>query len=309
MRIQLTARTRAFTALGNEVLRDRRLSFTARGILAFLLSLPDGAREDVRTLADKNPGLGRRGVAKAVEELIALGYYVRHTVRDEHSGQVRTETYVFDTPQPTRPPLPAPAGTGRAVAGKTGTFPAGKKNPEEKPPAPAPATPPAGRTAEPVSTGGDTGRAVALLARIGEAEPRLALGMADVLALAPLAAPWLDRGLPEPAIRSLLTGGLPSPLHSPRALLADRLVCKLPAPRTRRDAAAPATPLAECTRCRDPLPRGHRTGVCRHCAAVRSRGRGGESAHEAAEATAVAPSRTAERVTALRAVLRSCGRS
>ncbi|GHG45819.1 hypothetical protein GCM10018779_02000 [Streptomyces griseocarneus] len=31
----------------------------------------------------ENPGLGRWGVAKAVEELIELGYYVRRTVRDE----------------------------------------------------------------------------------------------------------------------------------------------------------------------------------------------------------------------------------
>lgn len=77
--------------MGNGVPRDRRLSFTARGVLAYLLSLPDGACEDVRTLADKNPGLGHRGVSKALDALVGYGYYVRRTVRDEDSGQVRTE--------------------------------------------------------------------------------------------------------------------------------------------------------------------------------------------------------------------------
>ena len=136
MRINLTARTRAFTVLGNEVLRDRRLSFTARGILSYLLSLPDGAREDVRTLADKNPGLGRRGVAKALDELIALGYYARRTLRDEDSGQIRTTTYVFDTPQPPGTPLPAPAGTGGTKAGKPGSPLKGKRTGEKNPPTP-----------------------------------------------------------------------------------------------------------------------------------------------------------------------------
>ncbi|MEX2982809.1 helix-turn-helix domain-containing protein [Streptomyces sp. C36] len=264
MRIHLSARKRAFTVLGNEVLRDRRLSFTARGILAFLLSLPDGAREDVRTLADKNPGLGRRGVAKAVEELIELGYYVRRTVRDEETGQVQTETYVFDTPQPAGAPFPVPAGTGEAEAGKAGAFPKGNKNPEEEPPTPAPA----GRAGEEASMVDDTGRAAALLARLGTAEPKLTLGTAEALALAPLAAPWLERGLSELEIRNLLTAGLPPTVHSPRALLADRLIRKLPAPRTRRDAAAPAAPLAECGECRDPLPRGQQSSICAACAGV-----------------------------------------
>ncbi|MFZ3499222.1 hypothetical protein ACODT5_39450 [Streptomyces sp. 5.8] len=122
---------------------------TPRGLLAYLLSLPDGAREDVRTLADKNPGLGRRGVSKTLDELVEIGYYVRRTVRDQDSGQVRTETYVFDTPQATgAAPLPAPAGTGEAEDGKAGTFPKGNKNSEEEPTHPVPAVadePPAGR--------------------------------------------------------------------------------------------------------------------------------------------------------------------
>ncbi|MHC0433813.1 helix-turn-helix domain-containing protein [Streptomyces sp. O3] len=278
MRINRSARTRCFTVLGNEVLRDRRLSFTARGLLAYLLSLPDGAREDVRTLADKNPGLGRRGVAKALDELVECGYYVRHTVRDADSGQVRTETHVFDAPQTDGgAPLPAPAGAGEAEAGKAGAFPKGNKNPEKEPTHPAPrladAEPSSGRaegtaptepTPAPVSE--ITGRGAALLSRLGRVEPRLALSAADALALAPLAARWLEAGVSELEARSLLVDGLPPVVHSARALLAARLVRKLPAPRTRRDAAAPAAPLVECAECRDPLPRGQETGICAVCA-------------------------------------------
>lgn len=58
----------------------------------------------------------------------------------------------------------------------------------------------------------------------------------------------------------------PPTVHSPRALVADRLVRKLPAPRTRRDTGAPAAPLAECDDCRDSLPRGQQTGIYAICA-------------------------------------------
>ncbi|WP_327305438.1 hypothetical protein OG730_19565 [Streptomyces sp. NBC_01298] len=283
MRINRSARTRYFTVLGNEVLRDRRLSFTARGLLAYLLSLPDGAREDVRTLADKNPGLGRRGVSKALDELVKVGYYIRRTVRDEDSGQVRTETYLFDTPQASgSAPLPALAGTGEAEAGKAGAFPKGNKNPEEEPTHPVAAAtnaePPAGRAEEttpdqptPAPVPADMGRGAALLSRLGSVEPKLALCAADALTLAPLAARWLDAGVSELAARSLLTAGLPPVVHSARALLADRLVRKLPAPRARQDAAASAAPLAECAECRDPLPRGQQTGICAVCAGATAR--------------------------------------
>ncbi|WP_330297040.1 helix-turn-helix domain-containing protein [Streptomyces sp. NBC_00503] len=142
MRIHISPRKRAFTVIGNEVVRDRRLSFTARGILCYLLSLPDGAREDVRTLADKHPGVGRRGVAKAVDELVQYGYYVRRTFRDQRTGHVRTETFVYDSPHtddrpeprrsdpepdpgPGPDPSPAPEadhdpGTGEGKGGEAG---------------------------------------------------------------------------------------------------------------------------------------------------------------------------------------------
>ncbi|WP_250304302.1 helix-turn-helix domain-containing protein [Streptomyces sp. A 4/2] len=317
MRIHLSARTRAFTVLGNEVLRDRRLSFTARGILAYLLSLPDGAREDVRTLADRNPGLGRRGVANALDELVELGYYIRRTVKDAETGQVRTETYLFDAPQTADvpqaadAPLPAPtgtgttgtgtAGTGAADGGKAGAFPSGVQNSgvqnsvvqnrEEEPSLPAPVAASAGSPPESAEA---VGRGAALLSRLARVEPKLALSAADVVALAPLVVPWLERGVPELEARSLLTDGLPPVVFTARGILADRLVRKLPAPRAHRDAAAPAPAPLECADCRDPLPRGQQGGICAGCTgAVRS------------AVSPAPPVSVAERVAALRATLRS----
>ncbi|MEO3976209.1 helix-turn-helix domain-containing protein [Streptomyces sp. CAU 1734] len=258
MRVHLSARTRAFTVLGNDVLQDRRLSFTARGLLAYLLSLPDGAREDVRTLADRHPGIGRRGIARALDELIELGYYVRETIRDHGSGRVRTETSVCDTPGRLPEPVPVPPGSGRPGAGRAGAFPRGKENRGKEPPAPetAPET-----SAEP------TGRGAALLARLGVSEPRLILGAVEVAELAPLTAPWLEQGLSDLQIRSLLTAGLPRVVHSAKALLANRLVRKLPAPRPARDPHAPAAPPPECPDCREPLPLAQPGAPCPACAA------------------------------------------
>ncbi|MFE2287879.1 helix-turn-helix domain-containing protein [Streptomyces sp. NPDC059443] len=256
MRIHISPRKHAFTVLGNEVVRDRRLSFTARGILCYLLSLPDGAREDVRTLADRHPGVGRRGVAKAVDELVRYGYYVRRTVRDQQTGHVRTETFVYDSPhtgdrpEPPRPdPDPGPdtdpvldPGTGEWKDGETGASPRPRTSVEE-PSLPAP-----------VELTEGPGQGISLLARVARYEPRLSLSANETLALAPLAEQWLAHGVSELEARSLLTDGLPRVIHSARALLANRLGRKLPALRVRRDPAAPAAPPAECGSCHDPLP-------------------------------------------------------
>ncbi|MBT2446838.1 helix-turn-helix domain-containing protein [Streptomyces sp. ISL-43] len=279
MRIHISPRKRAFTVLGNEVLRDRRLSFTARGILGYLLSLPDGSREDVRTLADKHPGVGRRGVAKAVDELVRYGYYLRRTVRDPETGHVRTETFVSDTPQSEAwphpdqaAPHPAPGndpaltpesdpdqdpGTGEREDGETGASPLGTKTTGEEPSLP-----------EPVKLTAASGRGASLLARLATYEPRLALSVNETLVLAPLAEQWLAHGVSELEARSLLTDGLPRFVYSARALLADRLGRKLPAPRIRKDPAAPAAPPAECGFCHDPLPTPDTP--CRSCAGPRT---------------------------------------
>ncbi|MFD5146228.1 helix-turn-helix domain-containing protein [Streptomyces sp. NPDC058401] len=306
MRVHISPRKRAFTVLGNELVRDRRLSFTARGILCYLLSLPDGAREDVRTLADNHPGVGRRGVSKAVDELVRYGYYARRTVRDPVTGHVHTETFVSDTPPtedrpqpPGASPDPTP-GTGEGKTGRAGASPQGTKSPGEEPSLPeaheaheahegheghqalealeAHEAPEVPESPEPPGTPGEsaaqgTARGAALLARITAYDPRLRLGVTETLALAPLAQRWLEHGVSELEARSLLTDGLPRFIYSARALLADRLIRKLPAPRTPRDPAAPAAPPAECGVCRDPLPAPD--AHCGRCAGDRTAPRGG----------------------------------
>ncbi|WP_329117794.1 helix-turn-helix domain-containing protein [Streptomyces sp. NBC_01465] len=249
MRIHTSAHARNFTVLPNAAVRDPHLSFTARGILCHLLSLPDGAREDVRTLADRHPRVGRSGVAKAVDELIEHGYYVRRTTHDPATGQVRTETHVYDTPQ-----YP---GTGEAGHGITGASPEGVKDQEQEPSLPEEQAP---ELPTPVQETPELARAAALLLRIVSREPKLALSATEALALAPRAVPWLDRGVSDLEARSLLTSGLPPVVFSARAILSDRLHRKLPP--ERRDAVVAR---AECADCRDPLPPTQKTGICTPC--------------------------------------------
>ncbi|MFF2751712.1 hypothetical protein ACFVVA_40005 [Kitasatospora sp. NPDC058048] len=243
MQIHRSAHTRAFTVLPNGLLQDRRLSYTARGLLADLLSRPDGWREDGRQMADSSPQ-GRGAVRRALKELKDAGYYRVDRVRMP-DGTVRSESHVYDTPQP-EPAVPRPASGGRGTGGAV-TPPV--KDPGQEP------TLPDERTRA----------AVATLFRVIRPEPRLRLGEAEAQTLAPLVTQWLERGSSEAELAHALLPGLPQPMHSPTAILRDRLQRKLP---PERPEAPPPTPYAECGRCHDPVPR---PGICRTCAGLDTR--------------------------------------
>ena len=97
MHVHRSAHTRAFIVLPNALLQDRRLTYTARGLLADLLSRPDGWREDGRQMADRSPQ-GRGAVARALKELAGFGYYRVEKVRQE-DGTILSVAHVWDTPQ------------------------------------------------------------------------------------------------------------------------------------------------------------------------------------------------------------------
>ncbi|MEW2113858.1 hypothetical protein AB0945_01450 [Streptomyces sp. NPDC005474] len=69
-----------------------------------------------------------------------------------------------------------------------------------------------------------------MLGSLGRTDPRLALGAAEALRLAPLVEEWWAAGASSAQVRAALTQGLPPRLHSPRALVENRLCRKRPAP-------------------------------------------------------------------------------
>jgi len=105
-------------------------------------------------------------------------------------------------------------------------------------------------------------RAFILLAALGRTHAALSLSGAECERLAPLVEEWFARGVGDETVRTALTAGLPSPVHSPARLLERRLVDKLPAPMT----PVPVQRMLECSECGVPgsaeaLP----GGVCRAC--------------------------------------------
>ncbi len=145
-------------------------------------------------------------------------------------------------------PVPEPASAPASASASA----------QAEPAAPAPAEPPAD-TPSP---------AYLALARLGRADPRLALSAADCTALEALAAAWLDRGVDGDYVVQALTAGLPAHVGSPVGLVRRRLTDKIP-PRVPA-APAPGAPalrvLVECTACGVPgRPEALPDGLCRSC--------------------------------------------
>lgn len=259
MRIHRSAHQRFFTTLGNEVLRDNRLSFCARGILAHLLSQPDGKRSDIRTLAERTPE-GRERVASAMRELERFGY-LKRTKSRTREGRIYTEVEVFDAPRGASSQVSPDAGlpaSGDLAVGSDGGHPVNKRGEEPARPTPSAAGDEVGREGD---CDEETRASAELLARVARAEPKLSLGRIEALRLAPLVTEWRRRGVSELHVISSLTSGLPrGGVHHPARFLETRLTSKMPAQRC----AAPSR--LECDECGVPVlvP-----GSCRSCREAR----------------------------------------
>lgn len=90
--------TRDFTMISNESMRDPRLSYAAKGILANLASHSEGypITIDMLTAMSKD---GRDRVRRGLHELIELGYVTRHERARKGKGRFATYTYeITDIP-------------------------------------------------------------------------------------------------------------------------------------------------------------------------------------------------------------------
>lgn len=88
---------RGFTIIDNAALCDQRLSWKARGLLAYLLSRPDHWKVIAEALENEAPD-GRASVRSGLAELQHFGYLVVTKGRDEHGRFVVTDTTVYERP-------------------------------------------------------------------------------------------------------------------------------------------------------------------------------------------------------------------
>lgn len=110
---QLLPFERNFTQLPNAWLRDPKLSFKARGLLALLMTHDEGWKVTIKQLADdasRRDGID--SIRAAVEELEAHGYLIRRPSR--RGGQFTADDWEITDPTA----LSDPALIGYAAAGR-----------------------------------------------------------------------------------------------------------------------------------------------------------------------------------------------
>jgi len=97
------AHKKGYTVISDAALRDKELSFRATGVLAYLLSLPDGTEISGVRLVDAKQE-GRDAVYTAMKELETAGYVTRQK-RQDSTGHWFTTCTVSELPPEKQPPI------------------------------------------------------------------------------------------------------------------------------------------------------------------------------------------------------------
>ncbi|MEB9416002.1 DnaD domain protein [Bacillus cereus] len=87
-----------YTTINNTGLKDKRLSWKAKGILAYILTLPDDwvfYREELSRHAKD----GLDSLRAGMKELKEYGYLKRFPVRDDKNKIIKWETIIYEVPQ------------------------------------------------------------------------------------------------------------------------------------------------------------------------------------------------------------------
>ncbi|WP_314225495.1 helix-turn-helix domain-containing protein [Streptomyces zaehneri] len=237
-----------YTIIGNHLAQHRALSLTAIGLAVHILSLPQGAPVDIRSLADRFPE-GRDRIAFGLRELEAHGYLERVRERTD-GGRFVTRTYAHNAPALTRRraetpeardetvvPVAAvasitpvvsvvPAVPVEAVEAVEGEA-AGDLVPEEASSLPSEFSELCERGP---SSGEHRQEAFALLAGLRRTDDRFTLSRKDVESLTPAVVGWFDNGASRAAVIHAMTADVPALVKSPAGFLAHRLREGLPPP-------------------------------------------------------------------------------
>lgn len=96
-----------YTVIANQPLNDERLSWEARGVLAYLLSKPDGWQVRIADLVNRGPAQ-RAKIRRILQELEGSGYLYRHQERGAGGTFGEWITEVYETPESNPHQRPAP---------------------------------------------------------------------------------------------------------------------------------------------------------------------------------------------------------
>ena len=96
-----------YTCLSNKTLRDKSLSYKARGLHHLLLSYPNNWTVNIDHLVTQSDKDGRAAVMSALSELQEHGYMTMRRVRDRQSGKfIGWEKVIRETPIPQDEAIP-----------------------------------------------------------------------------------------------------------------------------------------------------------------------------------------------------------
>lgn len=107
-----------YTCIINDTIRDKRLSFKARGIHHLLLSYPDGWRVNIEHLTSESDKDGKTAIASGLKELEELGYLTREKIHNELGHFCGWESVVREIPIDRKPDNRKTRKSGKPIIGK-----------------------------------------------------------------------------------------------------------------------------------------------------------------------------------------------
>ncbi len=236
----------SYAQIPNAILRHPKLSADAKTLLTWQLSLPTDAKQSLSETA-RRADIKKVAFQKAKQRLRETKYLHEWRVRLD-SGRCVTIQLVSNEPLSEKEALAVRDGLQPVPSGARLQGPSGHRRPtattpaagqptgrhdarqpqedleENTPPATTPARAPQPAAPAPAEHRDDGER---LLRSLGYGEPRLAMSARTARRWAPLAAAWLDGGMPQERIRRLLTDGL-ADARNPMGVLRWRLEHALP---------------------------------------------------------------------------------
>lgn len=91
-------REKHFSVISNDVLNDKRLSFKARGLLVYMLSMKDDWKFYTTELVSHSERDGIKSIRSALNEIEAMGYLRRTQLRGKHGHFEEQDWELLDTP-------------------------------------------------------------------------------------------------------------------------------------------------------------------------------------------------------------------